>query len=151
MPGGLDLFSVQQEIKAYLESQIPQFVTTGGVPDAYTVRQVDGWVEPYVVLRFSDSMPSSNDRSFGGPTMDGMYGYFDALCIAGGPDDTKARELGSKVGKTMLGYTPYNAGAIGKGYGGGSFYLGIENSKPIAFVGIVSFRFTTNSADVGAN
>lgn len=151
MPGGLDLFSVQQEIKEYLDAELPFFVTTGGVPDAYTVRQVDGYVEPYVILRYSDSMPSSNDKSFGGPRLDGMYGYVDALCIAGGEDDTDARQLGSKVGGILLGYKPFNAGAIGKGYGGGSFYIPGENSKPLFFVGIVAFRFTTNSDDVGSN
>lgn len=151
MAGGLDLFSVQQEIKNYLDSQIPFYVTSGGVPDAHTVRQVNGFVEPYVVLRFSDSMPTSNDASFGGPRLSGMYGYVDAICIAGGDDDDDARQLGSIVGSTMLGFTPHNAGSIGKAYGGGSFYIPGENSKPLFFVGIVSFRFTTNSTDVGSN
>lgn len=150
MAGGLDLFSVQQDIIAKVKAEIPFFVTTGGVPDAFSVRQVDGVVEPYVILRFSDSMPSSNDQSFGGPRLGGMYGYVDALCVAGGVDDTLARRLGSDVGRALLGFTPYNAGAIGKGYGGGSFYIAGENSKPLFWVGIVSFRFTTNSADVGA-
>lgn len=150
MPGGLDLFSVQEEIKQYVTANIPFFVTTGGVPDASSVRQINGLVEPYVILRFSDSMPSSNDRSFGGPRLDGMYGYVDALCVAGGEDDTLARRLGSDVGKNLLGFKPYNAGTLGKGYGGGSFYIAGENSKPLFWVGIVSFRFTTNSENVGA-
>lgn len=148
---GLDLYSVQQEIKAKTVSDIPFFVTTGGVPDAKTVRQVNGVVQPYVVLRFSDSMPTSRDKSFAGPRFDGQYGYVDALCIAGGEDDDAARELGSKVGKTLLGFKPANAGALTKAYGGGSFYIAGENSKPLFFVGIVSFRFSTNVEDVGSN
>jgi len=150
MPGGLDLFSVQQEIVQYAKDNIPWHVETGGIPDAETVRMVNGTLEPYVVLRFTDSMPSSRDKSFGGPEYDGLYGYVDALCIAGGPDDTLARQLGSLVGRKLLGFRASNASKLSKNFGGGSFVIPGENSRPRFFIGIVSFRFTTNLEDVGA-
>ena len=149
MAGGLDLFSAQEEIKSHLETNLPYFVDTGNVPDSKSVRQVNGLVEPYVILRFSDSMPSAKDSSFAGPRYDGLYAYVDALCIAGGEDDTLSRRLGSMVNKILLGLSGENFSSIAKNYGGGSFFIGNENSKPIAYVGIVSFRFMTNLADVG--
>jgi hypothetical protein len=147
---GLDLFSIQEEIKTYLAGAIPFHVESGGVPDATTVRQVNGTVEPYVVMRFADSMPSARDTSFGGARYDGLYSYVDCLCVAGGRDDTNARRLGSLVNETLTGFTTDNIDELGKSFGGGTFYIASENSRPIAWVGIASFRFSLNMTDVGA-
>lgn len=150
MAGGLDLFSVQQEIKEYLIDSIPQFtVVSGGVPTAESLPFVNGALEPYVVLRFSDMMPTSGGGSWMGAQWDEYYSYVDGLCL--GPTEDDARELANLVNSWMLGKKLSNASAIKKNYGGGSFAIFAEaNRNPVAFVATTSFRFGTNVEDVGA-
>ncbi len=150
MPGGLDLFSVQQSIKQYLIDEIPQWrVTSGGIPTAESLPFVDGVLEPYVILRFSDMMPQSGGASFGGAKWDEYYSYCDALCL--GQTDDDARELVSLVNSKLIGAPFYNASELGKNYGGGQYAIYSEaNRQPVAFIATSTFRYQTNIANVGA-
>lgn len=150
---GNDLVTAQNLIRDYIKATLNWPVETGGVPDATTVRQVNGVVDPYVVLRFSDQMPASGDGSFGGARYDGYYSYLDAICVCG-PDkdisDGDARALMTRVNRILLGQKFENTGQLSKAYGGGVFVLPQNNSIPLAYLGICSFRFNVNVEDVGA-
>lgn len=147
---GIDLFSTQQEILAYVQASIPQFVVeSGGIPTAESLPFVDGVLEPYIVLRFSDDMPTSGGGSFMGAAYDEYYSYVDALCV--GQSDTDARELANLVKTYLLGKKFENSAPLKKNYGGGQFAIFSEASRqPLAFIAVSSYRFGTNMTDVGS-
>ena len=145
---GLDLYSAQDSITTYIKSKIPWVVQTGSIPTAESLPFVNGVLEPYVVLRFSDMLSVAKDYTFAGPQYDGYYSLFDALCIAA--LDTQARQLATLVNQAVLGMQLPNVSAITKQYGGGSFAVLDTARLPAAFVSNVAFRFQTNISDVGA-
>jgi len=150
MAGGIDLFDIQESIKEYIADSFPLInVDSGAVPTAESLPFVDGILEPYIIVRFSDMMPPSGGQTFGGPVYDEYYSYVDALCV--GPTDTDARQLASFVNSFMLGKDFYNAGTIKKNFGGGQFAIAAEAGRqPIAFIAVASFRFPVNVSDIGA-
>jgi len=148
---GIDLFSAQEAIKAFVQAEIPQFVVeSGGVPTAESLPFENGRLEPYIILRFSDMMPTSGGSSFVGALWDEYYTYVDALCL--GETDTVARELAGLVNAKLLGQKFPNTGSVDKNYGGGQFAIFAEaNRNPVAFVAVTSYRYAINMDDVGAN
>jgi hypothetical protein len=149
--GGIDLYSVQQEIYQYVKTAIPQFlVETGGIPTAESLPFENGRLEPYIILRFSDMMPQQGGGSFGGARFDEQYSYVDALCLA--ETDTLARELAALVNAKMMGHSVANSSELGKTWGGGQFAIPSEsNRSPVAYIVTASYRYTTNVEDVGSS
>jgi hypothetical protein len=127
-----------------LQTSIPQFtVESGGIPTAESLPIQNGRLDPYVVVRFTDMMPTSGDGSFMGPTHDGYYTYIDCLCV--GETDRDARELANLANSYMLGKKFDNASAIAKAFGGGSYAILSSASKmPEAYIQITSFRAAVN-------
>lgn len=146
---GLDLYEIQNAIKEYLETVFPAYVVSeGAIPTAESLPFVNGKGDPFLIIRFSDSMPAGDDKSFYGPTRDGYYSYFSVLCFADNPDDV--RKLASVVTRRFLGKKFANAGAIAKNFGGGAFVILADTRQPAAYVLPSNFRFTFNQDDVGA-
>lgn len=145
---GIDLYPIQQAIKAALIAEIPWRVVSGGVPTAETLERTDGRLQPYVVLRFADLMPAATRQgSFGGALHDGYYSYVDGLCVA--ETDDEARELASLVNAKLLGRTFPNTDQLRRNFGGGMYAVESGNRLPEAYVAVTSFRFNTNISAVG--
>lgn len=143
VPGGLNVFATQKHLFEYLVSEVPWTVVAGEVPDSENVRMVNGVIEPYVVVRFSDILRVGGQGSFGGARLDGYYSLIQTVCIANSMFDSL--ELASLVNDKMLGYTAdENSGMLTKDFGGGSFSIKGDNSRPTFFVSIAAFRFLTN-------
>lgn len=139
----LDLFTTQQAIVAYLDANLPFKVVTGGVEEAENLTATQGVLDPHVVLRFGSPQPTLADQSFAGARYDGQYATLDAMCV--GASDAEARGLSSKVTNVMLGYRPNaNAGELTLDWGGGTFTVIAEGSRPQFLISWVSFRFATN-------
>lgn len=145
---GLNNFAIQQAIKAYAITNFPQEVVSGEIPDGENLHLDNGVVKEYVVLRFSDIMPTSRSGSFMGARHNGYYSYFDALCV--GPTDDKARELAAMSNDIFLGQKFPNAGEVGTNFGGGVFAVSSGERLPSAFVAVTSFRYELNTDDVGS-
>ena len=139
---GINLFKVQQEIKAYITANVPWYVDSGNVPDARTLRTNNGVIDPYVILRFSDMMPTSRGANFGGAIYDEYYSYVDCLCI--GSTDSEARELASLCNRVIIGKKFPNTGEIKPNFGGGIFAISLNDQHPLAFIAVTSYRFTFN-------
>lgn len=141
--GGLNVYASQKAIFDYAQAEIPWDVIDGEVPDSATVQMVNGMVQPYVVMRFSDMLSAGGQGSFGGVRQDGYYSLFQAICVA--PRALQALELGSLCNNIFLGYQPTtNDGPISKDFGGGSLTIRGVNSTPTFFVSIVAYRYLTN-------
>lgn len=147
---GLDLNAVQVAITDYVKARFPNIaVETGSVPSAESLPFVDGMLDPFIVLRFTDMLPASGGQSFGGPVYDEYYGYVDALCV--GQTDDDARELATLVNMRLIGKTVPNGGTLKKAFGGGQYAIISEaNRQPVAFMLPASFRYAINVDDVGA-
>lgn len=141
--GGLNVYATQKNLFDYATAQIPWEVVDAEIPDAETVRLVNGVLKPYVVMRFSDMLKAGGQTSFGGPRWDGYYSLVQMICVA--TTGLKAQELQSLVNEKMIGYTPdANAGPLEKDFGGGSMNIKAKGSVPGFFVSIAAFRFLTN-------
>jgi hypothetical protein len=145
----LDLYTTQQQILAYLDANLAFKVASGGVEEAENLTATQGVLDPHVVLRFGSPQPVVADQSFAGARYDGQYSTVDAMCV--GASDAEARGLSSKVTRVLLGYRPNaNAGELKLDWGGGTFTVIAEGSRPQFLISWVSFRFATNLYDVGA-
>lgn len=145
----LDLFSIQQQIKTFVDDSIAFPVYTGGVEEARTLAATNGILTPHVVLRFGSRQPYLADTSFAGARFDGKYSTVDALCV--GESDEDARQLASYVSNILLGYQPGpDASQLNDDWGGGTFTVIAENSRPQFYISWASFRFNFNLSDVGA-
>lgn len=150
MAEGLDLSGVQADIFAYIVSSFPNLrVESGGVPTAESLPFVNGRLDPYIIVRFTDMMPSANEGSFMGPTHDGYYSMVDALCLA--EDADTALDVANAVNLKMIGKKFENTGSMGKGWGGGRYAIFSEaNRQPVAYVAGTTFRYSTNTKKVGS-
>lgn len=138
---GHNLFAAQEAIEAHVKATINWGVYTGGIEEAETLSATNGVLEPHVVLRFSSPQPYTRDSSFGGPTYDGVYATVDAMCVAA--NDRDARELSTEVTQQLLGFQPNpNCGLLNYDFGGGTFTVISEGSRPQFYISWVSFRHT---------
>lgn len=138
-----NIFQAQQDIFAYLTANLNWDVYTGGVEEAEQLKATDGVLRPHVILRFSAPQPYLGDLAFGGPRYDGVYNNVDAMCVAA--NDTDARMLANEVNDILLGYQPNsNCSQLRYDFGGGTFAVISENSRPQFTISWVSFRFNTN-------
>lgn len=144
-----DLFSSQEAIKAYLDLNLPFKVASGGIEEAENLTATQGVLDPHVVLRFGSPQPTLADQAFAGARYDGEYATMDAMCV--GASDTEARGLASKVSKVLMGYRPdANSSELRRDWGGGTFTVIAEGSRPQFYIAWLSFRFDTNLYDVGS-
>lgn len=145
-----DLYSIQEDITEYLKAAQPWDVYTGGIEEAQTLAAVGGVISPHIVLRFGSPQPYLADSSFAGARYDGAYSAVDAMCV--GASDSEARRLGSDVANTLLGYLPAggDAGQLNYDWGGGTFTVISEGSRPQFYISWQSFRFLFNLRDPGA-
>lgn len=138
-----NLVDSQVLIKEYLEANLNWDVYTGGIEEAQTLSATQGVLRPHVVLRFGSAQPDLADQSFAGPRYDGQHTTMDALCVAA--YDLDARKLSSKVADVLVGYRPdVNSSQLKLDWGGGTFTVISEGSKPQFYIAWVSFRFSTN-------
>jgi hypothetical protein len=144
-----NLVDTQEAIKAYLDTNLAFDVFTGGIEEATNLLATNGVLRPHVVLRFGSAQPRLADQSFGGARYDGQDSTLDAMCVAA--YDLHARQLASKVADVLIGYRPdSNSGELKLDWGGGSFTVISEGSRPQFYISWVSIRFPTNLANVGA-
>lgn len=143
-----DVYASQQAILQYARDNINWDVFTGGIGEAETLAATNGVLRPHIVLRFGSVQPYQADMSFGGARYDGAYTTVDALCVAA--HDDEARMLASGVTNVLLGFKPDdNSGELNYAWGGGTFAVISEGSRPQFTIAWASFRYLTNLYDVG--
>lgn len=144
-----DFYADQQAIEAYARANINWAIYTGGIEEAQTLAATKGVLRPHVVLRFGSAQPYQADQSFGGARYAGVYSTVDALCV--GASDHDARELAAEASNVLLGFKPSaNTGELNYNWGGGTFTVISEGSRPQFYISWASFRYTSNMADVGS-
>jgi hypothetical protein len=138
---GNTIAQARQDVRDALASSFTQDAIEGSVPDATSLRRVNGAVYPYIIYRFPDVLPTS-DRSLVGPWGDG---YLQPVFFLGvGPDMDTAQKLYMKLLTTFLGFQPRESSPMVKRAGGGTFEIGVENGATEAWVSAINFSFTTS-------
>lgn len=131
----------RQDIRDALAANFAQECIEGSVPDATSLRRINGAVYPYIVYRYPDILPTA-DRSLIGPWGDG---YLQPVFFLGvGPDIASAQALYMKLLTTFLGFQPRESSPMVKRPGGGTYEIGVENGATEAYVSMINFSFTTS-------
>lgn len=147
MAGGLDLYDTQITILERIEDQVPQRVFLADVLQASELAATHGVDKPFLVVQFSDLLPSARDKSFCGSLSDGYYSIFRVVSVA--RDPRQSLQVSQKAHEALLGWSAPNVANVQKDAGGGSFNIKQTNTNP-AFYGMYSaFRYSTNVANVG--
>ena len=129
----LNLVDVQDEILQAFQDAIPQPVFEQAIPDAETVRKVDGQIVPYVALQFGDLQFIASGRGFTGVRTDTYdLPIYVQVCAA---DATVARKIASgTVLSALLGLTFSWTGQLRKRPGGGMWPLVNSNGATEAYL-----------------
>lgn len=141
-----NLIEIQDAIFEHLNANIPQDLVEQGVPDADTVRKVDGKVLPYVAMRFGDLQRMNGGRTFVGVrTFDyELPIYLEAVAA----DASVARKIASgPILTTLLGLKLPYTGEVRKRPGGGQFAITNSNGATEAYMFPSSWAVTVQLID----
>lgn len=126
------LDSIQEDILAYLGTEMPQPIIEQAIPGPETViRNEQGLIDPYVALQFGDIQPLAGGKSFVGPRGDDYWMGVYCQSIAPRPDI--ARKVSNKLVDVFLGMTFDWAGSVRKRSGYGMFPISTSTGATEAY------------------
>lgn len=142
----LNLVEVQDEIFSTFDAAIPQPLVEQGVPDADTVRKVDGKIEPYVALQFGDLQFIASGQGFTGVRTNTYdLPIYVQVCAA---DAAIARKIASgNVLDALLGLKFSWTGELRKRPGGGMWPVVNSNGATEAYLFPSSWAIRVQLAD----
>jgi hypothetical protein len=140
----MNLYATQQDIFAHADTEFAVYDTN--FPEVAQEPLVNGYLEPYVVLRFNDAVKVPQRGNVGGARHDEMYTLIDALCVAADPAEARDLAYGPNgVADYLTGYQPVDAGPLTRESGGQVFVRADgTNTLPRRFIAVVSFRCAVN-------
>lgn len=128
--------NAQEDVLEYLRGKLVQPVFEISIPDATTVRRVNGEIEPYVAVQFGDLQMG---RTTNMATTVGDDYTLPLYTESVAPTAEVARKLGTLVTEIMLGYSPPHCGQFRKRMGGMIFPLTASNAAVEAYMMPASF------------
>lgn len=143
----LNLVEIQDEIFEAMDSSIPQPVYEQAIPDAQTVKKVDGKITPYISLQFGDLQFVASGRGFTGVRTDDYdLPIYIQVCAS---DATIGRKIASgTVLSAMLGLSFDWTGELRKRPGGGMWPIVNSNGATEAYLFPTSWAARVQLADV---
>jgi hypothetical protein len=146
---GLDVFTTQESISAYVRQQFPNYVVYDDIilDDEFIIKQGNK-VKPYIVLQYGGLNDSGTAGSFAGVRHDEYYSTVDLCVIA--PTPNQARRGLNALQNVLLGWTPTDSTPMR--ITSGMDILGIPNSSNLVTVYLASVRmaYNVNTTDIGA-
>lgn len=142
----LNLVEIQDYIFNHLESTLPQPLYEQGIPDAQTVRKVNGKVQPYVALQFGDLQERASGRGFSGVRFNDYDLPIYIQVVAADPK--VARKIASdSVLDAMLGLQTDWTDQVRKRPGGGMWPITNSNGATEAYLVPSSWAVTVQMAE----
>lgn len=140
----MNLYATQQDIYAFLDATFAAYDTN--FPEVKDEPMVNGYLDPYIVVRFNDAVKVPQRGNVGGARHDEMYTLIDVLCIAADPNEARELAYGpGGVADVATGYQPVDAGPLTRESGGQVFVRADgTNTLPRRFIATVSFRCAVN-------
>ena len=129
----LNLVEIQDAILEKLRASIPQPVHEQAIPDAMTVRKVDGKIQPYVALQFGDLQDRASGRGFTGVRHNDYELPVYIQVVAANPEVTR-KIASSTVLDAMLGFSLSWTGEVRKLPGGGMWPIVNSNGATEAYL-----------------
>lgn len=140
---GINPYRVQQRITAYLKSVLKEPVFEGAVPSPETiVRDANGNIRPYIVIRYSDISRDYRGNSMAGPRLDSYYCFIDLISVSA--DDQTSRIVAGNAMDKFIGWVPEEGGPVTKVGGGGEFSILDGRDKPAAMIVASGYRVALN-------
>lgn len=137
----LNLVGIQDQVFEALDNAIPQPLYEQGIPDADTIKKVNGKVQPYVALQFGDLQDRLRGKGFVGVRNDDYELPIYIQVVAADPD--KARKIASgPVLDAMLGLSFDWTGEVRKRSGGGMWPVTNSNGATEAYLFPSSWALT---------
>lgn len=143
----LNLSDVQDQIILHLRESISQDVFEQGVPDAQTVRKVNGKILPYVTVQFGSLNPRYSGKTFVGVrTFD--YDLAVRVQVVAADAAVARRIMFDNVYDAMVGLKFDWTGEVEPDRIGGVFPITTSSGATEAYQQASGFRVTLQLADV---
>lgn len=148
---GFDIVSLQDNITAEVESFLPGTkVYEDSIPDDEPLAIVDGFIKPYIVLRYGPLRPSYTGKNLGGPRLDEYWASCDIMAVAG--KGRVARLLNAALVDHLIGFKPDGVSPMSMRTDAGDpaqFVVSSNESRPTQFISSTRLRFTVNGTAAG--
>lgn len=142
---GFDLYSTQESIKTYIQTQMPQFkFYRGSVPDDDAIQRVNGKLVTYFTLRYRPMQKRSRGDSFMGARSHDYYSSVDVNCV--GATEGAVAEAITIVIDRLIGFTPVGGTQLTPAGGSGDFVIKNSRAQPSAYVSSQRLEFGINIA-----
>jgi len=147
---GLDLFSIQDEIAAYVRSQFTAYdvIEDDFIDDDYILR-LNNNVKPFIFLRWGSLLRMANNASFGGVRYDEYMSSVDVSIVA--PSPRIARKASNMINDRLIGWKLSSGPALVPTGGQASWSVNDSNGRPHLFVASMRFNYSVNAESVGQN
>lgn len=153
MAEGLDLVAYQEAITARVKELYPNYEVIEDTveDDRAMMRDLNGKMPAYIILRYGPMMPKRRGRSFKGVLHDEYYGTVDIMAIAS--KGNIARRLCTAVMVDLLAFRPDGNAAMGLQDDGGmfaAFVVSSNEARPTRSIASQRLRFNVNNVNVGS-
>lgn len=143
----LNIVSTQEAILDKLRTSLPQEVFEQGVPDADTVRKVNGQIIPYVTCQFGSLSPRARGQTLVGVRTFDHELTIQAQVVAASPEIAR-RIMFDNVYDVLVGLSLPWMGEIRADRIGGVFPITTSNGATEAYQQASGFRATLQMNDV---
>lgn len=128
----LNLSEIQDQLFDEFEARCPFPVYEQGIPDADTVKKVNGVIEPYVTLQFGSTTPRSDGQTFVGARTFDYDLVIQVQVVAGTPRQAR-RIMSHNVYDALVGMSLDWTAEVKPGRYGGMFPLTTSNAATEAY------------------
>lgn len=145
---GLDLVTIQDQITAQMKAVYPNtvIIEDGVLDDSVLARDTNGFMDPYIVLRYGLLEPDAG-KSLGGSRLDEYYSTVDIDVIA--PVGHVARQILTSVVDQLTGWKPANSNALTPDGGAYKFVIPASATRPTTFLASIRFKYGANTTGIG--
>lgn len=136
-----DLYSIQKDIKMYLEAQFPQYTFyRNTVPEDEQVPRVGEEVNPFFVVQYGQMYKSTRGGSIAGARNDEYTSWFNLIGM-GSVEEDVASSLSLLVDR-LIGYKPAGANSLVPDGGPTDYGSRQYSVRPVLYYQSQKFDFT---------
>jgi hypothetical protein len=147
---GLDLYSIQKSITAYVREQFPNYVVyEDDVINDEMIFRIGNKVKPYIVLRWNAMQRNMANTSFAGTRFDEYNSSVDVCIVA--PTGSQCRQGINIIVDKLVGWQPENSSPMTLFGGGGLYVINDNTGSPHVYIATEKLAFNINAQNVGSH
>jgi len=145
---GLDLFSVQKTITAYIKQEFAGYnVYDDDILNDEALLRIGNKVKPYIVLRWGNLDRNTAATSFAGVRHDEYISSVDICVVA--PTGSQARRSLNVIYDKLIGWNPTGAGRLIPFGGSGLYVVDDRDGVPHVYIATARLEFAMNTQSIG--